>query len=177
MILIWRMWRIIKLFYRRQVLRAYNESFEVGHFLETGHKRNLLIEQETREEPLKVFRTEFFFDVLKMYGSREENNLRAIIRDKGKTLKAIEKRSLSQDLINSCIENGFMGVDMSDKNLLYLTNKGVKFVNFSYFLKEVKQELGDTYAWLVAIIAAIASGITAREIWSFFSQFVQPFSN
>ncbi len=70
------------------------------------------------------------------------------------------------NLIDSCIENEFIGHDDTDLNLLYVKDKGLKFQHFSYFLKEIKTELGPTYAWAGGLVVAAIGGFSSKTIIS-----------
>jgi hypothetical protein len=177
MIHIWRMWVAVKIFYKHQTEDAFYISvnpLERRRVEDNGEAKekaqnNFFHEQRNRNTPLKVEREAFFSRLLMYYGDFKEQHYAGKYWAPHGTIPTYDLQNSGtaafvHDLINSCIENKFIAPEPLNSNILYITDKGIKFRHFSYFLKEIKTELGPTYAWAGGLMLAALGGFSGRTI-------------
>lgn len=75
----------------------------------------------------------------------------------------------TQETIDVCIKKGFIQELPTDKRMIALTEDGLEFMDFSFFLKYLFTELkvvGTVIATILSSFIAGITGIGVHEIWS-----------
>lgn len=185
------MWVAVKIFFSSEAADAFylivkdrrdSRECEEDGPVRAQAENDFFHNQRTRGGALRVEREAFFSRLLMHFGNREERHYA------GKywtphgtmpsyTLKNSAKAAFVHDLIDSCIANGFIGIDSLSSNLLFIRDKGIKFCHVSYFLKEIKTELGPTYAWAGGLLLAVIGTLSAKKIFGIGAILIHYFLN
>jgi len=143
---IWRMWRMVHKLHRIQT-----DYFK----LEERDQKNLEALNMTLFRSTELYVQRHILSLKTYHGSMIVGT-----REGFKNLPR-ERRS-NQDVIDSCIEAEFMKKGNPQKEdsrkSVALTEEGLKFREFDYFLKYAIKEVGIVYSFIFSIIASLTTG-------------------
>ncbi len=159
------MWQIVRWLHGYQISVAFKNAqrgINKAKFTAEGeYILNLINEAIDRNEPVLVDRKQFVsayaFDT-SGFGRNDSHRTIQVTKKAAREIREI------QDLINASIKYGYIAQDEYDKNVIWLTQKGLEFKEFDVLGKIIIEKVGVFWTFIVGLLAAIGAGVYGSEV-------------